>query len=169
TCIRENLNKSEKEVREAAGKALGHIIHDYASFRVETIDSFFQSVLRNLTRELGLSPNLTIILTNAEVLSDAVNAMIEKLEPNSPVLLQLLDYINEKIADDKRWNILNEVKKFGMNIFSEEYMEKGEELHQQLKNPATIKDYRHELNAMKNAANRDWTVKSRSRIGLGSQ
>ncbi|KAA6334581.1 ATP-dependent helicase/nuclease subunit A [termite gut metagenome] len=152
TSIRENLNKSEKEIREAAGEALGYIIHDYASFRVETIDSFFQSVLRNLTRELGLSPNLTIILTNAEVMSEAVDTMIEKLKPNSPILRQLIDYINEKIADDKRWNISNEVKKFGMNIFSEEYREKGERLHQRLKNPDTIKDYRHELNAMKSAA-----------------
>ncbi|KAA6329483.1 ATP-dependent helicase/nuclease subunit A [termite gut metagenome] len=36
-----------------------------------------------------------------------------------------------------------------MNIFSEEYMEKGEGLHRQLKNPNTIRDYRRELNAMK--------------------
>ncbi|KAA6329482.1 ATP-dependent helicase/nuclease subunit A, partial [termite gut metagenome] len=50
--IRTDINKPEEEIREAAGKALNYIIHDYTSFRVETIDSFFQSVLRNLTREL---------------------------------------------------------------------------------------------------------------------
>ncbi|KAA6323782.1 ATP-dependent helicase/nuclease subunit A [termite gut metagenome] len=150
--IRGDINKSKEEIREAAGKALNNIIHDYTSFRVETIDSFFQSVLRNLTRELELSPNLNVILTNTEVLSHAVDLMIEKLEPDSPVLLWLLDYINEKIAEDKHWNVSSEVKKFGMNIFSEEYMEKGEGLHRQLKNPHTIRDYRRELNAIKDVA-----------------
>jgi hypothetical protein len=38
----------EKDIRESAGKALNLIIHDYSRFRVETIDSFFQSVMRNL-------------------------------------------------------------------------------------------------------------------------
>ena len=47
-------------------------IRDSSRFRVETIDSFFQSVMRNLARELELSPNLNIELNNAEVLSDAV-------------------------------------------------------------------------------------------------
>lgn len=59
-------------------------------FRVETIDSFFQSVMRNLARELELSPNLNIELNNSEVLSDAVDSLIEKLTPTSPVLAWLL-------------------------------------------------------------------------------
>ena len=42
----EELNMPEKQIREAAGKALNLIIHDYSRFRVETIDSFFQSVTR---------------------------------------------------------------------------------------------------------------------------
>ena len=67
--------------------ALQYMLHDYSRFRVETIDSFFQSVMRNLARELELSPNLNIELNNAEVLSDAVDSMIEKLTPSSPVLV----------------------------------------------------------------------------------
>ena len=50
----------------------------------------------------------------------------------SPVLAWLLDYINERIADDKRWNVSDEVKSFGRNIFDEGYIEKGEGLRQRL-------------------------------------
>ena len=60
---------------------------------METIVSFFQSVIRNLARELELNANLNIELNNSEVLSDAVDAMIEKLDRNSPVLTWLLEYI----------------------------------------------------------------------------
>ena len=53
-------------------------------------------------------------------------AFIEKLGTTSPVLAWLLEYINERIADDKRWNVSDEVKSFGRNIFDEGYIEKGE-------------------------------------------
>ena len=146
--IKEETGKTELEIREAAGIALGFMLHDYSRFRVETIDSFFQSVMRNLARELELSPNLNIELNNAEVLSDAVDSMIEKLGPTSSVLAWLLDYINERIADDKRWNVSDEVKNFGRNIFDEGYIEKGEGLRQRLRNPDTIKEYRKQLKAL---------------------
>ena len=153
--IREDLqrkNLSDPDIRRAAGTALQYMLHDYSRFRVETIDSFFQSVMRNLARELELSPNLNIELNNADVLSDAVDSLIEKLTPSSPVLAWLLDYINERIADDKRWNVSNEIKRFGWNIFDEGYIERGEGLRQQLRQPDTIKLYRNELREMETEA-----------------
>ena len=130
----------EKEIRIAAGQALRYMLHDYTRFRVETIDSFFQSVMRNLARELELSPNLNIELNNEEILDVAIDSMIEKLTPNSPILAWLLDYIDERIADDKKWNVAYEIKRFGKNIFSEEYIEKGGKLREKLKDPNIIKD-----------------------------
>ena len=153
--IKEDLNSSslsDKELRQRAGMALQYMLHDYSRFRVETIDSFFQSVMRNLARELELSPNLNIELNNADVLSDAVDSMIEKLTPSSPVLAWLLDYINERIADDKRWNVSNEVKSFGRNIFDESYIERGEGLRLKLRSPETIKLYRDVLREMETDA-----------------
>ena len=117
--------REEKDIRESAGKALNLIIHDYSRFRVETIDSFFQSVMRNLSRELELGANMTIELDNTTALSEAVDSMIEKLNRNSPVLYWLLDYIEERIQEDKQWIVANEIKDFGKNIFNEEYENNG--------------------------------------------
>ena len=153
--IKEDLASSplsDKELRRRAGMALQYMLHDYSRFRVETIDSFFQSVMRNLARELELSPNLNIELNNTDVLSDADDSMIEKLTPSSPVLAWLLDYINERIADDKRWNVSNEVKSFGRNIFDESYIERGEGLRLKLRSPEAIKLYRDVLREMETDA-----------------
>ena len=98
--ITEELEMPQKDIRTAAGTALHYMIHDYSRFRVETIDSFFQSVMRNLARELELGANLNIELNNMEVLSDAVDSIIEKLDRQSPVLYWLLEYIEERIADE---------------------------------------------------------------------
>lgn len=143
---------TDQEWRQRAGTALQYMLHDYSRFRVETIDSFFQSVMRNLARELELNPNLNIELNNAEVLSDAVDSLIEKLTATSPVMAWLLDYINERIADDKRWNVSNEVKSFGRNIFDESYMERGELLRQKLRDPQAVKLYREVLRELETEA-----------------
>lgn len=128
------------------------MIHDYSRFRVETIDSFFQSVMHNLSRELELGANLNIELNNTEVLSDAVDSMIEKLDRRSPVLYWLLEYIEERIADDKRWNVSGEIKNFGRNIFDEEYIEKGDGLRRKLQDKDCIGNYRRELQALEREA-----------------
>ncbi|MGL5979483.1 MAG: UvrD-helicase domain-containing protein [Phocaeicola sp.] len=141
----DELHLSEEKVRKAAGEALHLMIHDYSRFRIETIDSFFQSVMRNLSRELELGANLTIELNNSEVLSDAVDSMIEKLDRNSPLLYWLLEYIDERIADDKRWNVSNEIKSFGRSIFDEGYIERGAGLRKKLEDKNCIQNYRREL------------------------
>ena len=150
--LTEELQMEEKDIRESAGKALNLIIHDYSRFRVETIDSFFQSVMRNLSRELELGANMTIELDNTTALSEAVDSMIEKLNRNSPVLHWLLDYIEERIQEDKQWIVANEIKDFGKNIFNEEYIEKGNELRKTLEDKDCIKNYRRTLKALEEEA-----------------
>lgn len=150
--VKKRINFSDEEIRQRAGKALFNIIHDYNYFRVETIDSFFQSVMRNLARELGLNLNLNVELNNQEVLSESVDSLIENLNPNSQVLFWLLDYINEKILEERNWNVAHEVKAFGRNIFDEKYIEMGKELRKNMKNPHYIADYRKELQKLQKEA-----------------
>ncbi len=150
--LMKETGKTEEEIRKAAAETLHLILHDYSRFRIETIDSFFQSVMRNLARELELGANLSIELNNTEVLSDAVESMIEKLDRNSPVLYWILEHIEERIADDKKWNISDEMKNFGRNIFDEGYVERGEELRKKLQNPKFIPQYRKEVQELRNMA-----------------
>ncbi|NLE31846.1 MAG: UvrD-helicase domain-containing protein, partial [Bacteroidales bacterium] len=55
-------------IKANAGLSLQLLIHDYARFRVETIDSYLQSILRNLARELGIGTGMNIELSNETVL-----------------------------------------------------------------------------------------------------
>lgn len=141
---------ANEEIRRRAGIALSYMLHDYSHFRVETIDSFFQSVMRGLAHELSLSPNLRVELNQEEVLNDAVDNLIANLTPQSPVLAWLLDYIEERIRNDKRWSVTEEVKKFGNNIFNESYLERGETLRQQLQDISVAQKYRSSLRALEN-------------------
>ena len=70
--VLENTGLSEQAVRANARTALSLLTHHYNFFRVQTIDAFFQSVLRNLAHELDLTANLRVYLNNKEVESKAV-------------------------------------------------------------------------------------------------
>ena len=115
-------------VPERAGLALQNILNNYTYFRVGTIDSFFQCVLRNLARELELTANLHVGLNDKQVEEQAVNQLIESLQSNDLLLQWLLKYIMDTINEDKSWNVIWQIKKFGLTIFRDYYKEKSKEL-----------------------------------------
>ena len=121
---------SEEQIIQNAGIALSNLIHNYNYFRVQTIDTFFQGVLRNLARELDLTANLRIWLNDDQVEQMAVDEMIENLSDKDKLLFWILGYIKENIADDKGWNVIRQIKSFGLNIFKDYYKEHADELSQ---------------------------------------
>ena len=112
---------TDNEIRRRAAIALHNLMHNYSYFRVETIDSFFQSVLRNLARELDLTANLRVELNDMEVEETAVDKMIQHLDRKSKVLDWIMGYIYTTIDDDRSWNVIGSIKKFGTTIFKDFY------------------------------------------------
>ena len=72
-------------VKERASMALHGMIHNYDHFHVETIDKFFQRVLKNLARELDLSANLRIELNDVQIEQMAVDTLIDSLDHDNVV------------------------------------------------------------------------------------
>ena len=120
---------SEEQIIENAGIALKNLIHNYNYFRVETIDTFFQSVLSNLARELDLTANLRIGLNDVQIEEQAVDELIEELQMTDKLLFWIMDYIKENIADDKNWNVISQIKAFGRNIFKDFYKDHADALN----------------------------------------
>lgn len=135
-----------------AGIALELLLHNYNYFRVETIDSFFQSVLRNLARELDLTANLRIGLNDRQVEELAVDKIIEELNANAEVLQWIMKYINESISDDKSWNIISRVKSFGRNIFQDFYKSQSHLLKEKINEKNFFENYTRELQKEQNEA-----------------
>lgn len=123
-----DLDASPEFVSRQAGMALRLLMHNYSYFRVGTIDSFFQTVLRNLARELDLTANLRIELNDSQVEEQAVNDLIEELGVNDEILQWIMSYIKEKISDDKSWNVIGQIKAFGRTIFQDFYKKESRSL-----------------------------------------
>jgi ATP-dependent exoDNAse (exonuclease V) beta subunit len=138
----------EEMIRQRAGEALSAILHDYTHFRVETIDSFFQSVLRNLAHELGLTANLQVELNNDEVISRSVDRVIENMQNRKDVQGWIMDYVEEQLQTGERWNISGMIKQFARCIFEEAFQNRSEEEREKLSDSRQMNDFKKEMNAI---------------------
>ncbi len=150
--IREKTGLSDTVVSERAGIALGYLLHNYNYFRVETIDTFFQGVLRNLARELDLTANLRIGLNDSQVEELAVDQLIEDLHTTDILLQWLLKYIMDNISDDKSWNVIGQIKAFGKTIFHDNYKNVSNTLRQKMEEPGFFDRYTARLKELRQSA-----------------
>lgn len=146
------LNVTPAYASEQAGKALTLLLHNYSFFRVETIDSFFQSVLRNLARELELTANLRVELNDAQVEEQAVDEMIDSLQKTDKMLTWLMRYIMDSIGEDHSWNVIGQIKQFGRTIFRDYYKQESRRLNEVLAKEGFIDDYARSLQAIRSKA-----------------
>ncbi len=146
-------NLTERVIRGRAGDALSLLVHDYSRFRVETIDSFFQRVLRNLARELGLTANLKVMLNDNEVESQAVDNIISNIDNgNDPLLTWIMDFVSERMEEDKNWNVVGNIKEFGKNIFTDFYKSHQKQLRLIMDDAGFFKQYTSRLRALRKKA-----------------
>ena len=150
--IKSELGVTEQFMSDRAKIALFNIVHNYSYFRIETIDSFFQSVLRNLARELDLTANLRIELNDRQIESIAVDEMIDELGEKDELLKWILGYIKENIDDDKNWNVIGYIKSFGENIFREFYKTKSKELNTLLHEKGFFEQYTKRIRTIRDEA-----------------
>lgn len=116
------LNLDSHAIQERAKQALTIILHNYSFFYVETIDSFFQRIIRNFTKELGLDSQYGIQLQLDEVLQKSVEQMLLTIHENPKAQQWLIEYSFKKIEEGKSRNVANDIIKNSAILFKENFM-----------------------------------------------
>jgi len=137
------------KIRKQAQQALDLLLHDYSRFHIETIDRFFQSILRNLAKELGLGAYMNIELNANSVLSEAIKIIFGKVKDDADLLNWISDYIDEKVSEGNSWKLNKELEGFGENIFREDFKSKEKELQTVLQDKKFLKTFRKRLSDLK--------------------
>ena len=143
--VKNSVTLNEQTIRHNALLALDMILQDYGRFRVETIDSFFQTVLRSLARELHIGANLTLELDTELVINEAVDSFLASVEQGADERRNVMEFVENNIENDKSWSIDGTLKKFSQELFREIFMERGDELRRILSQPGAVADYKHNL------------------------
>ena len=145
--VTQDSERSLKE-RNNARQALSLLLENYHFFRVQTIDTFFQNVLRNLAHELQLNANLRVSLSNDEVVSEAVDDLIDTLADDKKLRRIVMNYVMDSMREGKKWNIISDIKSFGSTIFKEYYKVNRHRLEEVFKDEDFFDNYQKTLRAL---------------------
>lgn len=127
TDLRKELVKEgieEKAIQQKAKEVLSQILHNYSSFSVSTIDSFFHRVLRSFSKELKLSPGYSVELDENKVLEVLVNNLWFETGSDEELQKFITEFIEYNMSINAGWRIESSLFKLGKEIFKDRYWER---------------------------------------------
>lgn len=116
------LGISEAKLQERANATLHALLLEYTSFRVRTIDSFFQEVVRSFAYELGHAGALRVQLDSDQLLHQAVLEVLAKQDQeksDEKIEAWLQELTTEAIEDGKGYNIEDQLSRFAKQLENE--------------------------------------------------
>ena len=134
--LKNKLVKDEAEIREKAARMLSTILNDYSGFYVETIDKFFQRVIRGFTREIGLQNSYNLELNTGRVLAEAIDLLLLGMDEDEDLKQWLVQFAEENLLEGKSWNIHSDVLNLAQEVFKESY----QSIHEEVADPAMRKE-----------------------------
>ncbi len=101
---------SSIDLQERSGIVLKKILHDYPSFSISTIDSFFSKLLRALAREIHLPLRAEIQLEEDDAVLEVTDRLLHQAGNDKELADWLQQLILKKLEEDKGWNLEKDIQ-----------------------------------------------------------
>ena len=114
-----HLDCTSAGLRANATRELYLLLHDYTHFSVQTIDSFFQRIIRSFARETGLLEGFQIELDTQRVLQESIRDMVAHVGENAELMAWLSEMAFARLREGNGWNFSDSLQKLGSELFIE--------------------------------------------------
>lgn len=131
------------ELSKRAGEVLSAILHDFGSFSVSTIDSFFQKVIRAFAREIDLQAKFDVELDLDGVMARMVDRLMLRVADDPELHKWMVEFSISKITEGKSWDVRKSVEDLGKKIFLEDFKMVQKEVNDFLANPETFQKFKN--------------------------
>jgi len=111
----------KQEIIKRSRQRLTEILHYYDDFQLTTIDKLMYKIIKTFAREMHLSSDVDVILDYKEVISNLIDQLINRAEPDSDLSNFLISFAINKIDDDKFWDIKDDLLKITGIIFDDNH------------------------------------------------
>lgn len=133
-------NLKSSELSQRASMALTAILHDYGSFSVSTIDSFFQQVIRAFAREIDLQAKYDVELDQEGIMERIVDRLLMRVVEESDLHRWLVAFSIHKIQEGNSWDTKKIIHELGRKIFQEDFKVVQKEVRNFLDGPDNLKN-----------------------------
>lgn len=119
--LAQRLSLSKEEVKQCAWTMLVALLSDYSAFKVKTIDSFFQEVIRTFAYELNYSGNYKIEMDSELWLHQAILLLLNSLNDSSYKDLRnwISELSEESINEGRGHDLVKNLMRLGRELFKE--------------------------------------------------
>lgn len=119
----DNINESESDFRKNARQTLRAILHQYPNFAVQTIDGFFQKIVRAFSRELNLPHGYEIELDQKRAQRDSIVRILDQSGDGafSEIREWLVEFARRQIQNGKSWNVRRPLGETLNELFKETF------------------------------------------------
>ena len=139
---------NEQQLRQRAKDLLFDILQDYTDFAVNTIDGFFQHILRAFAREMGLPAQYELTLDSEQVIQQAVDDLLFRL--NNHQLAQdtarwLTQLVGENVEQNRRWNPREQMYNIALHLLTESLQAQLHQARNLLEDKQFLQTYREAM------------------------
>lgn len=138
-----------QQIQQRAQHLLVGILQDYSRFSISTIDGFFQQVIRSFAKGLGLSAMYDIAMDDEDIVQQAVDDIFKRIrakeKDDDDLRTWIIDYAQQNIDQDKRWNPNELVKTFSIELLKERLMRRMRAIQDTFNNKELMRQYQAQL------------------------
>lgn len=147
--LQEELSLSPELIQQRAKSSLEAILDGYGDFRVQTIDSFFQEIVRSFAIEIDVMNNYEVEIDTDVVQKKAMDSLFGSLdtEENKVVLDWIGSMLKESLQKDQIVSIPKKLSDLAPLLFMEEFAEIFADQRMSF-SPEKIKEAKKELTAI---------------------
>ncbi|WP_114748922.1 UvrD-helicase domain-containing protein [Pleomorphovibrio marinus] len=151
------------QLKALAKSTLTSLLHDYGSFSISTIDSFFQRVIRAFAREIDLQARFDVEMDQEGVLSRLVDRLLVRVMEDEHLHRWLVSYAIDRIREGKTWDIKSAIGNLGRELFQESFKTHKLEIREFLKERENLDGLKQYLQRQKsNIAQQAGEIKTKS-------
>ena len=126
------IKVSLDELKNRSQKLLDHILHNYSSLSISTIDKFNSRLIRRFSYEMGLAHQFSIEIKSEPFVRQAVDLMLDKIADDSIFSKQILKYIHSHLQEDSKPDLRKTILKDANTFISDTHaseLEKNNDLN----------------------------------------
>ena len=125
--LMDELGISDAELKSNAQSLMTHIMHDYSSFCVSTIDAFVQKLSRSFAHDLGLPSQYSVSIDTDEVAETITEQLGLRITDQDDFLTRLLvDFSNNQFDSQRSTAIESQLSDFIAKLMTEKAYQKDE-------------------------------------------